>query len=60
MLLINRKLKELSKSEIRHLSGGTFNYFGYAMGYVVGTVQAAIEGAYQQGYDEAQDNCDCK
>lgn len=58
MFIKNKYLNELSKSEIRDLSGG--NYFAYAMGYIVGTAQAAIEGAYQQGYDEGQDNCDCK
>lgn len=50
---------ELNKSETKKISGGTFNYFAYAMGYVVGTAVAVVEGAYASGYDAAQNNCEC-
>lgn len=53
-------LKELNQSEIKRTSGGTFNYFAYAMGYVVGTAVAVVEGAYASGYDAAENNCECE
>lgn len=52
-------LQELNQSEIKQTSGGTFNYFGYAMGYIAGTAVAIVKGAYASGYDSAQNNCEC-
>lgn len=52
-------LKELNQSEIKKTSGGTFNYFVYAIGYAVGTAVAVVEGAYASGYDAAENNCEC-
>ena len=59
MYLDNSHLKELDPLEMNKTSGGTFNYFSYAMGYIVGTAVAVVEGAYASGYDAAQDNCEC-
>lgn len=50
---------ELSQSSLRQISGGTFNYFAYAMGYVTGRAIAMVKGAYAIGYDSGKKECEC-
>jgi bacteriocin-like protein len=52
-------INELNQLELKQISGGTFNYFGYAMGYLVGKAVATVKGAYASGHDAAQNNCEC-
>lgn len=53
-------IHELNQLELKQISGGTFNYFAYAMGYVTGRAIATIKGAYAMGEDAGKNECECK